>query len=88
MSDETCGTLFHSQLQEGLRYEIMEALAVSGSHTYKELCLASRNEENHLAELAKRRQYRKPPQHLTTGGTETPSLDQAQRHQTYQPSSQ
>ena len=60
MSDKTRGTLLHGQLQEGLRYDIMKAPAVSGSHGYKELCLASRNEEKRLAELAKRRQYSKP----------------------------
>ena len=59
MSDETRDTLLHSQLQEGLRYELMKAPAVSGSHTYRELCLAARNEEKRIAELAKRRQYRK-----------------------------
>ena len=34
MSDET---FLHSQLQEGLSFELMEAPAVSGSHTYREL---------------------------------------------------
>lgn len=53
MGEETRGTLLHSQLQEGLCYKIMKAPAVSGSHGYKELCLASRNEEKWLAELAK-----------------------------------
>ena len=38
---------------------VMKAPAVSGSHTYRELCLAARNEEKRLAELAKRRQYLK-----------------------------
>ena len=61
ISDETRGTLLHGQLQEGLRHEIMKAPAVSGSHGYNELCLASRNEEKCLAELAKRRQYFKTP---------------------------
>ena len=37
MSDETRDALLHSQLQEGLRYELMKAPAVSGSHTYREL---------------------------------------------------
>ena len=64
MSEETRGTLLHGQLQEGLRYEIMRAPAVSGSHGYKELCLASRNEEKRLVEL-KRRQYWKPLQRST-----------------------
>ena len=49
------------QLQEGLCYEITKAPTVSGSHGYKELCLASRNEEKRLTELAKRRQYSKTP---------------------------
>lgn len=60
MSDETRRTLLHSQLQEGLKYDIMKAPAVSGSHGYKELCLASRNEEKRLVELAKRQQYHQP----------------------------
>ena len=51
MSDETRETLLHSQ---GLLYN---APAVSGSHAYSELCLAARNEEKRLAELARRRQY-------------------------------
>ena len=51
MSEETRGTLLHGQLQEGLLYDIMKAPAVSGSHGYKELCLAPRNEEKRLAEL-------------------------------------
>ena len=54
MSEETRGTLLHGELQEGLHYDLMKAPAVSGSHGYKELCLASRNEEKRLAELAKR----------------------------------
>ena len=57
MSDETQETFLHSQLQEGLSFELMEAPAVSGSHTYRDLCLAARNEEKRRAELAKRRQY-------------------------------
>ena len=60
MSDETRDTLLHSQLQEGLRYEVMKAPAVSGSPTYRELCLAARNGEKRVAELAKQRHYRKP----------------------------
>ena len=45
MSAETRNTLLHSQLQEGLRYEILKAPAVSGAQSYKELCLAAKNEE-------------------------------------------
>ena len=82
MSDETRDTLLHSQLQEGLRYELMKAPAVSGSHAYRELCLAARNEEKRIAELAKRRQYRKSkwetPERLA------PSLQEQDRPRTQQ----
>ena len=66
MSAETRDTLLHSQLQEGLRYEILKAPAVSGAQSYKELCLAAKNEEKRQAELRKRAQYqskqpKKPP---------------------------
>ena len=44
MSVETRNTLLHSQLQEGLCYNILKALAVSGAQSYKELCLAAKNE--------------------------------------------
>ena len=59
MSAETRDTLLHGQLQDGLLLEIMYAPAVSGSQSYKELCLAVRNEK-HLAELRKRRHYQPP----------------------------
>ena len=58
MSQETRNTLLHGQLQDGLRYEIMKAPAVSGAQNYPELCLASWNEEKRLFELKKREQYR------------------------------
>ena len=62
MSQETGNVLLHGQLQDGLRYEIMKAPAVSGAQSYNELCLASQNEEKQLLELKKRLQY---PQHST-----------------------
>ena len=77
MSEETRETLLHSQLQEGLRYDLMKAPAVSGSHAYKELCLAARNEEKRLAELAKRRQYIKP----MTGPGRQPSRERISQPQ-------
>ena len=60
MSSETRDTLLLCQLQEGLRYELMKAPAVSGATKYQELCTAARNEEKHLAELKKRQEYNKP----------------------------
>ena len=40
---ETRHALLHAQLQEGLKYAIMEAPAVLGSQTYRELCMAAKN---------------------------------------------
>ena len=57
MSAETRDTLLYSQLQEGLRYDLMQAPAVLGAQGYLQLCIAARNEEQRLIELAKCRQY-------------------------------
>ena len=51
--------MLHGQLQDGLKYELMRAPAVSGAQKYAKLCLAARNEEKRLAELKKRQQYKK-----------------------------
>ena len=50
MSVETRSTLLCSQLQEGLKYELMKAPAVSGAKDFQELCISARNEERRLAE--------------------------------------
>ena len=59
LGSETRNTLLHSQLQEGLRLELMRAPAVSGAETYSMLCLAAKNEERRVAEIKKRQLYRK-----------------------------
>ena len=61
MLAETCDALLHSQLQEGLRYHLMEAPAVSGASTYPMLCHAAKNEERRQAKLKKRKQYQANP---------------------------
>ena len=53
MTEETRKTLLHGQLQEGLRYALMKAPAVSGARDYQELCTAAKNEERRLNELIK-----------------------------------
>ena len=58
ISAETRNTLLYGQLQEGLKFRIMEAPAVSGAADYQALCLAAKAEEKRLAELRKWRQYR------------------------------
>jgi hypothetical protein len=50
----------------------MQAPAVSGSHGYSELCLAARNEERRLVELAKRRQYLRSGAPFPYPGVEPP----------------
>jgi len=42
MSLETRETLLHSQFQEGLRYSLMKAPAVSGAQTYKRAVYGSK----------------------------------------------
>ena len=57
MLPETRDALLYAQLQEGLKYELMKAPAVSGALNYRALCVAAKSEERRLAELQKRRQY-------------------------------
>ena len=47
MSSETCATLLHGQLQDGLKHELMRVPAVSGVQGYKVPCLAAQNEQKH-----------------------------------------
>ena len=73
MSGETRDTLLFGQLQEGLKYALMKAPAVSGAQGYKQLYLAARNEEQRLMELERGRQY--PTSNATPLTTPTdPSL--------------
>ena len=60
MQVETCDALLYSQLQEGLRQQLMESPAVSGAADYTTLCITSKNEERRQAALKRRRQYFKP----------------------------
>ena len=57
MSVETRDALLYSQLQEGLKDELMKAPAVSGASTYKELHIAAKNEEKRLSGLKRCEQY-------------------------------
>ena len=74
LGNKTRYTLLHSQLQEGLRYELMKASSVSGALTYQALVKAAKNEERCIEKLRKRQQYRKaganqpltPPQNTGT----------------------
>ena len=53
MSSETRDTLLFGQLQEGLKYDLVKAPAVSGAQGYQQLFLAARNEERRLLELGR-----------------------------------
>ena len=56
VSIESKEALLYGQLQEGLRYKLIESPAVSGAADYKSLCVAARNEEKRLVELNRRSQ--------------------------------
>ena len=58
MAKETRLRLLQGQLQEGLRDKILESQTVVGSLDYTALCLAAKNEERRLTELARRHHYR------------------------------
>ena len=59
LSTETRDMLLYGQLQEGLLYTLIQSPTVSGSQSYRELCLAAKKEEKRLAELKKMQQYLK-----------------------------
>ena len=65
ISAETRDALLFSQMQEGLKYELMESPAVSGATEYKQLFGAARNEEKRLADLEKQRRFLNRPQPVT-----------------------
>ena len=55
LTPETTDAFLYSQLQAGLKLTLMESPAVSGSLTYKQLCVAAKQEEKRLIELKWRR---------------------------------
>ena len=57
MSEETRSILLYGQPNEGLKYSLIKAPAVSGASEYQQLCVAAQNEERHQGELVKRQQY-------------------------------
>ena len=59
MLSETRDALLYSQLQEGLRDNLMEAPTVSGATNYQAVCITAKNEEQWQTAL-KRKQYHKP----------------------------
>ena len=64
MSEETRSTLLYGQLNEGLKYSLIKAPAVSGASEYQQLCVAARNEERRQSELVKRQQYQQADHRL------------------------
>ena len=54
---ETRDAFLFSQLQAGLKLTLMESPAVSGSSSYRQLCVAAKQEEKRLMELKRRRQH-------------------------------
>ena len=57
LTPETRDAFLYSQLQAGLKLILMESPAVSGSQTYKQLCVAAKQEEKRLMELKRCKQH-------------------------------
>lgn len=66
MSEETESTLLYGQLNEGLKYDLIKASAVSGASNYQQLCTAARNKERRQGELLKRQQYQQGDRQAAT----------------------
>lgn len=58
MAEETWQRLLQEQLQESLKDEILKSPTVLGSLDYTALCLAAKNKERRLTELARRQHHR------------------------------
>ena len=56
LSKETIDALLFAQLQDGLRYGLVQAPAVSGALCYEKLCIAAKGEERRLVALRKRQE--------------------------------
>ena len=60
MSAETRDVLLYGKLQDSMRVDLVSKVpAISGTQSYKELCIAAKNEERRLAELKWKTQYTK-----------------------------
>ena len=57
LRSETKETMLYSQLQEGLLLSLVRSQSVSGCQTYKELCVAAKQEEKRLADVSRRQHY-------------------------------
>ena len=60
--------MLYGQLQEGLHLGILRSASVSGVMSYKELCMAAKNEEQRQAELKKRHNYSRSQSGFTNKG--------------------
>ena len=85
LAAETRETFLHSQLQEGLKYDLMKSPAVSGCQTYKDLCVSAKHEEKRVAELKRRQQYRPGVQPSQQRNRDKPPLSPPVKKPTTQP---
>ena len=79
LSMETKETILFGQLQEGLSYDIMKSPSVSGSQSYKELCMAAKHEEKRVAELRRRQHYQRTGTHRGSTDKSVPPLPKHQQ---------
>ena len=58
LNPESRSILLFTQMQDGLRQDLMRSPSVSGALSYSELCVAAKNKEKRLMELKKRQPYK------------------------------
>ena len=64
---ETRDILMYGKLQDGLKINLVsKAPAISGAQSYKEFCVAAKNEERELTELQTKEQYIKESSYYET----------------------
>ena len=70
LKPETRETMLYSQLHEGLLLSLLKSPSVSGSQSYKELCVAAKQEEKRLADIQRRERYRQKASSSKSAHTE------------------
>ena len=71
LGKKTKETMLYGQLQEGLHLGILHVRSLSalGAMSFKELCMATKNEEQRQTELKKRQDYSRPHNSFVNKGT-------------------
>ena len=72
LDTESRSIFLFTQMQDGLRQDLMRSPSVSGALSYSELCMAAKNEEKRLIELRKRQQFKQHASKQSTSHSQAP----------------